>query len=426
MTVLLPGALWYKGAQRSVAGTAAGEAKQALQQRLNSVSQSFGHSLELVGPWLWDTKKSSGSRVAPLRLRRDLPFDLATVFTHDRDFYDGFRILSKDGRVIDLTSSAAKALVSADSGLLDRVAPGQPVAGVLNVEDKPLLVSIHRLSLDSLNAIPGFILVGKWLRPEHFNPAASSQQSAGVDFYSLVNDAALTDHIRSVIPIAQRNRGFFYELDGQGSGVLYSVIEDINGRPALIASTPWQAPWRSTGTFGFGAFFSASALAGLSTWALLVWGDSRSRRRVRRFEGLSSLGVDQIKVLVESFPGYAFAIKSSMEYVGVSRILAGVSGHEPSYFCGQIYGSIAAEGYSGSYNQLFTELRDSKRWPKMAEVDHKVEGLGACFHFAGSAHYLAKQDILLIILSSDMKSIPTGQSASSVGQTQRSHRSDAA
>ena len=403
--VLLPGALWYKGAQRSVASAAAREATLALQQRLNLVALSVGASIDLVGPWLWHKGGEPGDKGLASQLRRDLPYDIVAVFTKDREFYDGFRSMSDGRGVVDLSSDAAKLLFAADSALLDRVVPGGPLAGLLTVEDKPFLASLHRITLKARAGEPGFIIVGKWLRPDHFGDSREQATSDNVNFYSLGNDAAIPVHVQSVIPAAQRNGGFLYELDGAGNGVLYSVLNDINGRPSLMTAMPWQAPWRATGTLGFGIFFSTSALAGLGTWALLVWGDARSRRRVRKFDGLPSLSLEQIKVLVESFPGYAFALKSNLEYVAVSRILAGTSGHEPSYFSGQNFGSVAGESCSGSYERLFRDMRDPKRWPRVAEVSHKVEGLGASFEFRGSAHFLAKQDVLFVILSSDVKSI---------------------
>ena len=410
--VLLPGALWYKGAQRSVASAAAGEATFGLQQRLNLIAQSLGAGVDLAGPWLWRNTGRPGHKGQVSQLRRDLPYDIATVFTHQREFYDGFRKLSDGRGVVDLSAAASRLLFAADSGLMDRVSVGRSLAGLLTVEDKLLLVSLHRLKLSNTDAMSGFLIVGKWLTAEHFRGLGLAAPSDGIEFYSLVNDETIPANIKGLIPAAQRNGGFLYELDGTGRGVLYSVLQDVNGRPALISALPWQAPWRATGTLGFGIFFSAAAITGLGAWALLVWGDSRSRRRVRKFDGLSSLSADQIKVLVESFPGYAFALKPNTEYVAVSRVLAGVTGHEPSYFCGQNFGLVASETSDESYERLFSDLRDSKRWPRVAEVNHRVEGLGASFDFIGSAHFLAKQDILLVILSRDVRSMARGDRGS--------------
>jgi hypothetical protein len=251
----------------------------------------------------------------------------------------------------------------------------------------------------------GYILVGRWLNSSDFKALGDVVHSE-LKYYSLASDSNLPERLKSVIPGAQTNKGFLYELSNDGTGTLYTLIDDISGRPTLIAELPWQAPWRANGIIGFGVFFATAAMAGLGTWALLVWGDVRSRRRVRKFDGLASLSMEHMKTLVESFPGYAFALNASTEYVGVSRTLAGVTGHESSYFLGHKFGDIAGEDSPKSYQQLFTELQDPKRWPRVSVVKHVVEGLGERFEFSGSAHYLAKQDVMLVILNCDPKSLP--------------------
>lgn len=414
--VLLPGALWYKGAQRSVASTAALDATRALQQRVELAASSLGGSLELAMPWLWSQDSRPRNKALAERLRRDMPYDVVTVFDHERLFYDGYRTLSDGSGVVDLTGEAAGLLFTADTGFFDRVGVGQMISGLISVEDKPLLISATRLPLRNSGVTPGFILVGKWLKPEHLQ-STQGQQIRDVRYFSFANDAMIPAGVQTIIPAAQRNDGYIYELDGDGNGKLYSLVNDIDGRPTLIAELPWQAPWRATGTLGFGIFFSTAALAGIGTWALLLWGDARSRRRTRRFDGLSSLNVEQIRTLVEAFPGYAFAIKPTLEYVGVSRILAGVTGHEPSYFLGQKFGVIAKETSDGSYDHLFADLRNPQRWPRTAEVKHFVEGLGDVYEFKGSAHFLMKQDIMLVILMSEKslmarnKGLPTSNKA---------------
>lgn len=403
--VLLPGALWYKAAQRSVATTSARQSMLSLQQQINLAAQSVGAGLDLAGPWLWEPAKNSTKKLLEAaRLRRQLPFDIATVFTHDRKFVDGFRTLSKGRGLVDLTGDAASLLFAADSGFFDRVASDKSMTGLITVEERPLLIAVKKITAESTGLSRGFILVGRWLNPDDFK-APSEIVDSELKYYSLASDANLPERIKSIIPGAQTNNGFLFELSNDGVGTLYTLIDDINGRPTLIAELPWQAPWRVNGTIGFGVFFATAAMAGLGTWALLVWGDVRSRRRVRKFDGLASLSVEHIKTLVESFPGYAFALNSSAEYVGVSRTLAGVTGHESAYFLGQTFGAIAGEDSSKPYRKLFTELQDPKRWPRVSGVTHCVEGLGERFEFSGSAHYLAKQDIMLVILNCDPKSI---------------------
>ena len=410
--VLLPGALWYKAAQRSVATTAARQSMISLQQQIDLAAQSVGGGLDLAGPWLWESSKTSNKRLSEAgRLRRQLPFDLATVFTHDRKFIDGFRTLSQGRGVVDLTGDAASLLFAADSGFFDRVGSEKSLTGLITVEEKPLLIAVKKIPADSVGLARGYILVGRWLNSGDFKFLSEFVDSE-LRYYSLVSDANLPERVKSVIPGAQTNNGFLYELSNDGTGTLYTLIDDINGRPSLIAEVPWQAPWRANGTIGFGVFFATAAMAGLGTWVLLVWGDVRSRRRVRKFDGLASLSMEHIKTLVEAFPGYAFALNAATEYVGVSRTLAGVTGHESAYFLGQTFGAIAGEDSPKPYHQLFSELQDPKRWPRVSGITHCVEGLGERFEFSGSAHYLAKQDIILVILNCDPKSIQKSKTQS--------------
>ena len=397
IAVLLPGALWYKGAQRSVAATAALEATSMLQKRASLAAQGVAGNLNVIGPWLWDRGPSAPLKVKSKRVRRDLPFDVVIVFSHDRSPVDGFRIMSDGSGLVDLSNEAANLLFAADSGVFDRVSESRSVAGVFTVEGKPLLIAAEQLSVDSENIGAGFILVGRWLKTEHLKGSLDLTADT-LKFYSLADDDNLPERVKGYIPMAQRNNGFFYELDRDGRGSLYSIINDVNGRPVLIVESAWEAPWRASGNAGFGMFFAAAAVAGIGAWSLLIWGDARSRRRVRRFDGLSSLNVDQLKTLVEAFPGYAFVLKSSMDYVAVSRVLAGVTGQEPSYYAGQKFGSMASEKTDTTMERLFLDLRDPKRWPKMSPIKHSVEGLGEQFEFVGSAHYLAKQDLILVIL----------------------------
>jgi hypothetical protein len=408
-SVLLPGALWYKGAQRSVAANAAAEISTALQERANVVAQSIGISLNLASNWLWENSRRPSNKASPGLLRRDLPYDVVTVFTHDRQFYDGYRSGAEGGAPVGLSAETSSLMFPADSALLDRAMSGRPVSGILSVNERPLLVSLQRLKLKAGDTTAGFIVVGNWLKSDQLNLSTAnsmnSRKEAKLLIHSLSNDATIPAKVRSVIAEAQRNNGFFFELNRDAQGTLYSVMNDINGRPAFITELPWQAPWRTTGNLGFGIFFSISALAGVGTWALLILGDIKSRRRKRKFDGLSSLSADQLKVLVESFPGYAFAIKPNMQYLAVSHILAGVTGHEPAYFVGQTFGSIAQEECNGSYEKLFLELRDPGCWPRTANIDHKVLGLGLSHEFIGSAHFLAKQDLVLVILNDRAQSI---------------------
>jgi hypothetical protein len=394
--VLLPGALWYKGAQRAMAMAAARDSAKTMSVRLQALSEQVSAELEFMTS-VWAQTDKAGVNQLSSKIRRDLPFDLVTTFTHDRHLIDGFRHVTGLSQAVDVGPEAVRLLFEADSGFFDRVSGSTPVSGVLTIEGRAMLVTTRRVALTQSIVSPGYILAGRWLDAtkliEH-DPNVTD----GFASFSLADDDKIPESLRDIVPIAQRNKGFAFEVDKNGDGALFAMLDDINGRPALIVKSSWSAPWKSVGHLGYGLFFASAVLAGVSTWISLIWSDVRNRKRKRQFDGLSSLNVDQIRILVEAFPGYAFAIKTNLEYVGVSRILAGVTGQEPSYFSGQNFGSVAAEWNDGKLAKIFLDLRDPKRWPRVASAPHVIEGLGERHEFSGTAHYLAKQELLLVIL----------------------------
>jgi len=395
--VLLPGALWYKGAQRAMAMAAARDSAKTMSVRLQALSEQVSAELEFMTSVVWAKTDKPGSIGLGAKIRRDLPFDLVTTFTHDRHLIDGFRHVTGMSQPVDVGPDAVRLLFEADSGFFDRVSSSTPVSGVLTIEGRAMLVATRRVVLPQSIVSPGYILAGRWLDAAKLSDR-DANLTDGFASFSLSDDEKIPESVRDIVPIAQRNKGFAFEVDKNGDGALFAMLDDINGRPALIVKSSWSAPWKSVGHPGYGLFFASAVLAGVSTWISLVWSDVRNRKRKRQFDGLSSLSVEQLRILIESFPGYAFAIKTNLEYVGVSRILAGVTGQEPSYFSGQNFGSVASEWNDGKLAKIFLDLRDPKRWPRVASAQHVIEGLGERHEFSGTAHYLAKQELLLVIL----------------------------
>jgi len=414
--VLLPGALWYKGAQRAMAMAAARDSAKTMSVRLQALSDQVSAELEFMTSVVWAPANKSGLNRLDSKMRRDLPFDLVTTFNHERHLIDGFRYVTGMSQPVDVGPQAVKLLFEADSGFFDRVSSSTPVSGVLTIEGRPMLVATRRVALTQSIVSPGYILAGRWLDASKLSDY-DANLTDGFASFSLSDDDKIPQSILDIVPIAQRNKGFTFEVDKNGDGALFAMLDDINGRPALIVKSSWSAPWKSVGHLGYGLFFASAVLAGVSTWISLLWVDVRNRKRKRRFDGLSSLNVEQIRILIESFPGYAFAIKANLEYLGVSRILAGVTGQEPSYFSGQNFGSVASEWNDGQLAKIFLDLRDTKRWPRVASAHHVIEGLGERHEFSGTAHYLAKQELLLVILhdkqSARMTQLPQSQSHAS-------------
>jgi hypothetical protein len=405
MAVLVPGTVWYKGAMRSMSESSSHELAKMLTVRLTLLRQQMATELAVASGDFWDESSTNGKR----HLRRDFPFDLVAVFDRDRRIVDGFRYITATKSNADLLADAARRVVPADSRFFDQVTETQSSSGILMIDGRPLLVAVRRIAVKDNDNKTGFALVGRWLDGRRL-ASDGGQAESGVEIFSLTAEDSMTSDVREAVSVAQRNHGFTYDIDNRGDGVVYALLDDISDRPAIVAKVPWALPWKTSGTMGFGMFYSIALLAGVCTWGILTWNDTKNKRRVRRFDGLSSLTVDHIRTLVEAFPGYAFAVKSDLQYVGVSRILAGVTGQESSYFAGQAFGTIASEWNDGTLVSVFTSLRDPTRWPRTAKITHAIEGLGERHEFSGMAHYLAKQDLLLVILtqieSAENKNLP--------------------
>jgi hypothetical protein len=392
--VLVPGAIWYKTSIMTMSQSSASEHASMLRSRILTLRQQLVTEALLVGQDLWQLDRNHAS----FRLRRDLPFDFVVSIDGQRKLIDGFRLLTGIAEPVDLGQDSVQHLLPADSGFFDQVTLKTAASGLMVIEDRPMLIAVRKAQVTSGTHGLGFVVVGQWLDVRRL-ASTGEQAEQKIEIFSLANDEQLPSDVRAAISPAQKSQGMAYMLDRHGNGVVFTLIDDITSRPAMIAKLPWTLAWSRSGRMGFGVYYLYSALAGLCTWGLLFWGDRQNRKRVRRFEGLESLKEEHIATLVEAFPGYAFAVNERLEYVGVSRILAGVTAQEPAYFRGQVFGTIAHEWNEGALAKTFANLRDPARWPRVTVFDHAVEGLGERHVFHGAAHYLGKQNLLLVILS---------------------------
>ncbi len=396
--VLFPGAMWYKATLSALSESTARHSTSLLNMQMVLLRQQTVTELTAAIPNFW----SKGSSAAKIQVRRDLPFDFVVLYDGKLRFMDGFRALSTTKERLSLTAEAAHNLVPAASSFFDRVFENSVSAGILIIDGRPLIVSVQALLLPASTTAStnkkGFALVGRWLLAGEL---ASSQVLAESKFeiFPLMDEAAMPQDVRESIGIAQRNNGYTYDMDRNGSGFVYTLLDDISDRPALLVKAAWTLPLKENGTFGFGIFYIVASLVGFGVWATLTRNDVVTRRRIRRFDGLSSLTTEHIATFVGAFPGYAFAVKSDLQYIAVSQILAGVTGEEPTHFAGKEFGTLPCERSDGNMVKVFTELRDLNRWPRVGSIKYVIESLGQRSEFSGMAHYLAKQDLLLVILS---------------------------
>ncbi len=401
--VLVPGAIWYKSSIMIMSQSSAMDQAAMLRNRILTLRQDLVTAALLAGQDLWRNEQGHPTS----KLRRELPFDLVVTIDEQRKLIDGFRSLTGMPGPVDLGQDAVQHLLPADSGFFDQVTATASASGLMVVEGRPMLIAVRKTQVRPSAQTAGFLVVGQWLDVSRVigNTEQTDQRIQpiqpiqAIQLFSLTDDGQLPLDVQAAIAPAQKSQGVTYVLGRQGEGVVFALLDDITSRPAMIAKMRWTLPWSGTGRMGFGLYFVFSAFAGFTTWGLLFWTDRQNRKRVRRFDGLESLKMEHIATFVEAFPGYAFAVNDQLEYVGVSRILAGVTAQEPAYFKGQAFGTIAHEWNEAALGKIFVSLRDPNRWPRVTVFDHVVEGLGERHVFHGAAHYLSKHDILLVILS---------------------------
>ncbi len=392
--VLLPGSVWYKATLSAMSESTARSNSTLLNMQMIVLRQKMVTALSVSTANFWTRVSATEKEL----LRRDLPFDLVVMYGSKREFLDGFRTMSETKSNVTLTTEAAHNIVPTASSFFDHVSEQNVSAGIHLIDGHPIMLAMKSLALRGQPSVNGYALVGRWLNADAL---ASSQEQAESRFqiFTLMDEDGMPQDVRESVAIAQRNNGFTYDVDRSGSGFVYTLLDDISDRPALMVKSAWTLPQKANGDFGFGVFYVVSALVGFGVWGTLTRNDVSSRRRVRRFDGLSSLTTEHIATLVQAFPGYAFAVTSELQYIGVSHILAGVAGQEPSYFSGKRFGSLECERDDGTLLKVFTHLRDLNRWPRVGNFNHVVESLGQRHEFSGMAHYLTKQDLILVILS---------------------------
>lgn len=404
MAVLVPGVIWYKSVVKAIAAFTADQTSSSVKMRYENFRRQMESAASSYDSLTWRNNGGVGRN----RLRRDLPFDLVVVFDHERKMVDGFRMLSETNKTVNLTGEAAEALVPVDSSFFDRLSGETLVSGLLMMEDKPLVIASRRIATTASGRLPGYLVIGKWLS---FQSSTQGQEnfSSTIDAFSIVGREELIPlDIKEAMTLAQRSSGMTFDVTEKGEGTIYLLLDDIMRRPALVLRTKWS-PWQSREPLGLGVFYLASLFAGVGTWLLLVYFDNRNRHRTRRYDGISSMSQEQLRIFVESFPGLAFVLNAHGQYLAMSRILAGITGHEPSDFVGHDFGKVASEYNQGLMLTTFEELRDPACWPPVAQVKHVAHGLGRDFEFAGMAHYVSKHDILMVILGKDDRLDVNGQ-----------------
>lgn len=404
LVVLLPGLLFYKSLVNAASSATAAAIDSAVRAKHQAVLDSIHREIDLVAEVSLTTAGKGKSLRLNRQIPRNRPLDLAMLFDKDRKLTDGITKsnsgLSYEG--ISLTEGAK--MVPVDAGFFDSVRDGKIITGMLEIGDRPFATAIREIetSEGAMFFLIGRVFDGDWYAVQdakiHDGQFADFVNPGEYKLFRLSDDVSLTDNSKMNLTAAMQNRGWSYSLTGT-SGLVFTVFDDLLKRPTIMVQTPWSLPSYLASAEYYRNFFVTSLMSGILGWWLLRRSDWKSRSRTRRFEGLSGLSKENLKIMVEAFPGYAFALTPDMKYLAASRVLAGVTGQEPSEFIDRQYGEVCFECDDGLLAKAFSDLRDQGFWPPVRNALHGVTGLGESHKFSATAHYMSKQDVLLVLLS---------------------------
>ncbi len=427
LAVLVPGLFFYKSIVGGASKSTAASVDVAVRARHEAVLENLNQQINFFATGVW----SKAGRAGSLAINRDFfdasSLDVIMIFDQDRKVLDAIRRLPGVSGYSSINQNEAADLVPVDSGFFDAVRDDKVISGVIDFGSQSFVMAIREIKTEKgakflLIARPydfGRLKVDEAkLRDSYFGEIPNAENFRT---FRLADDVSLGDVAKQSMVSAIQNRGWSFSLKGNQS-VVYTVIDDLLKRPALMVQTPCSLPAYLTSSDYYRNFFGTSLFAGLIGWWLLRRSDLKSRSKTRRFDGLAGLSKENIRILVESFPGFAFVITPDMKYFAASRVLAGVTGQEPSEFVGRSYGDVCSESDDGLLGKAFADLRDRGHWPPVRNVSHSVQGLGESHQFSASAHFLSKQDMMLVLLSKK----ESAQSARSSDKSSKSKKADSA
>ncbi len=402
--VLAPGLIFLKGVITEASESSAAMVDETIRNKREAMQNSLRTELDAVGGRQWISKLADRKVKINRQLAQDNPVEFAILFDRNRIMVDGLKRVGDDGAYRGLTKDEGNNLVLVDSGFFDAVRSGQIISGLLEMDRRLMLTAIGEIDAGT----PGkfYLLIARPYHSLRLDDGESKNQAdqignfphdSGVKTYRVSDAADMSLELKKNMQVAMQNGGWTFSLNGDG-GVVYSVFDDLLKKPVLLVETPWFLPRYLSMSGMYRNFLLAAMFAGVICWWSMRRSDYRSRGRVRRFEGLNGLSMEHLRIFVEAFPGYAFALKPGMSYLAASRILAGVTGHEPSEFFGRVYGQVCSESDEGLLERAFFDLRERGHWPPMCQVTHRISGLGVSHEFLATAHYLRHQDVMLVML----------------------------
>lgn len=324
-------------------------------------------------------------------------FDVGVLYRENRMFVTGFQRVGKNRTVVQLNQQLLGTAIPGDSSFFDRAASEGAAAGLLVFEGRPLMVAVKRLSEGSDQR--SFILAGRWLDPRKLAPTAGLSELA-FDLFVPDDRSSLPSDVEAARTAMKSDVQFFGRLQRRGAGVGYLKFDDVLERTAFILRFPWIDGGINGERHSLFWLLITSLLVGLVLYISTSFSLSAIERQRRRTPGLSGMTERELRDLIESFPGYAFALNERGAYVAVSRPLSGVSGKESVYFTGRLFGSVSGE-IGINPLEVMSELASSNQWPATKVIAFSIAGLKDQFSYSGSCHFVSANRILFVILQPD-------------------------
>ena len=325
--------------------------------------------------------------------------DVFALYDGDRKYMVGARRLIKDQRIVNLPSDVARTWLPGDTTLFDQAADGAPVSGFLVIDGRPLVMTVRHLG----SRPDVFVLMGRWLDARKLVASAAMSQG-DIEVYVPSDQASLPADVQSARESMGGETLDVFRAEKRGRGIGYLRFDDVNERTAFIVRYVWSSENAASERRSLWWLFSGClTVAGIvyCGFILVINYMERLRRRVRGFNGMAE---HDVRELVESFPGFALAVNRRLQYVGVSRVLSGLTGKEPAEFAGKSFGTVCHED-KADMETLLIELGNQDRWPRMSNIEFAVQGLTRRMAFQGVAHYVKGPEVVLVILSEQKEEV---------------------
>lgn len=379
------GAIWVRSLHDTVDQSRLDDAGREIRGRMLVIKQLVVADMAALSADAFATKK--------------LPevFDVGVLYSENRMFVSGVQRVGKNRSIVPLSQQLVGTAVPGDSAFFDRAASEGVAAGLLVFEGRPLMVAVKRLG-DGADR-RSFVLAGRWLDPRRLAPTAGLSELA-FDLFVPDDRASLPSDVEAARTAMKSDVQFYGRLQRRGAGVGYLKFDDVFERTAFILRFPWVDSGINGERHSLFWLFVTSLLVGIALHISTSISLSSIEKQRRRSPGLSGMNDKELRDLIESFPGYAFALNARGEYIAVSRALSGVSGKESVYFPGRLFGSVSGE-IGLNPVEVMAELTSSKQWPATKIVPFSIAGLKEQFSYSGSCHFVSANRTLLVILQPD-------------------------